>query len=223
MKQAEQFNLRAVRAAWAIIALGALAFMFSLVGAEESALPSLGIHIVAPKSFLSDSTGAVSIIATDHAHNQPAAGATVTVRLASADGKTGTQLVRGKTDNRGTLDARFKIPALEPGNYSMHVEATFGRSHDAVDEDVQIRKAYKLLLVTDKPLYQPSQSIHMRALIPASLRSATARATRSSSARSRPTTSARPGPTSTSPMRSTWATTSARPPSPTPTPPRPSR
>ncbi len=165
MKQAEQFNLRAVRAAWAIIALGALAFMFSLVGAEESALPSLGIHIVAPKSFLSDSTGAVSIIATDHAHNQPAAGATVTVRLASADGKTGTQLVRGKTDNRGTLDARFKIPALEPGNYSMHVEATFGRSHDAVDEDVQIRKAYKLLLVTDKPLYQPSQSIHMCALI----------------------------------------------------------
>jgi 5-hydroxyisourate hydrolase-like protein (transthyretin family) len=166
MKQAEMYNTRAVRAAWVIVGLGALAFVFSFVaGAEETALPSLGLHVVAAKSFLSDSPAALRVIATDHARHQPASGATVTVRLAAANGKQGAQLVRGKTDALGTLDARFRIPALEPGTYSMHVEATYGRARDSLDQDIQVRKAYQLMLVTDKPLYQPNQTIHMRALV----------------------------------------------------------
>jgi len=157
----------AARAAWGIVAVGALVFLLSVVLAQGNSakLHPLGVRVVAPAAFLVDSPGAVSIVATDHAQRRPAEGVSVVVRLASTNGTQGAELVRGKTNHQGTLDARFRVPDLQPGNYELHVEATAGGFMEHLVQPVELRRQWSILLVTDKPLYQPNQVIHMRALV----------------------------------------------------------
>lgn len=157
----------AVRAAWIIVATGSVVFLLSIVLAQGngSQLHPLGVRLIAPAAFLVDSPGALSIVATDHARRAPAAGVSVVVRLASKDGTQGAELLRGKTNRQGTLDARFRVPNLQPGAYELHVDASAGAFTEHLVQPVELRREWSILLVTDKPLYQPSQVIHMRALV----------------------------------------------------------
>jgi uncharacterized protein YfaS (alpha-2-macroglobulin family) len=167
MGELEKSHPKATKVAWGLIALGGLATLWSMgAGASGHAvLIPLGIKLVAPHGFLSDSPGAVRVIVTDHAHREPASGASVSLRLTNEEGTQGHVLFEGRTDRAGTVNAAFKLPDLPPGSYVLRAEARHGTQRDEVSERVQVRRAYQLMLVTDKPMYQPNQTIHMRALV----------------------------------------------------------
>jgi hypothetical protein len=166
MQSPETYNRKATVAAWVIIAGAAAGLAWSLAsganGHEE--LPPLGIKLLAPPSLLSDSPAALRVILTDHAKRQPAAGAMVTVRLTNAAATAGYALFQGRTDQAGTVEARFRLPAVAAGRYVLRVEAVQGQNRDELAQEIEVRKAYQVLLATDKPVYQPSQTIHLRAL-----------------------------------------------------------
>ncbi|MCX7598943.1 MAG: MG2 domain-containing protein, partial [Armatimonadetes bacterium] len=153
--------------AWGIVAGGSIVFLLSIVLAQGNGgqLHPLGVRLIAPAAFLVDSPGAVSIVTTNHARRVPAGGVNVVVRLASKDGTEGVELVRGRTNRQGTLDARFRVPDLQPGTYELHVDASAGGLTERLVQPIELRREWSILLVTDKPLYQPSQVIHMRALV----------------------------------------------------------
>lgn len=167
MGEIEKANPRATRAAWVMMTVGALVLVWSLAaGANgDTALVPLGIKLITPQSFLSDSPGSVRVIVTDHAERRPAAGAIVSLRLTNQEGTQGTSLFDGRTDATGTVNAAFKLPALTPGEYVLRAEARHGTQRDELSRSVKVREDYQVILVTDKPLYQPSQVIHLRALV----------------------------------------------------------
>jgi hypothetical protein len=91
-------------------------------------------------------------------------GAEVTVVLRDKDGKK-QKLYQGKTGKDGLADVRFQIPETAPGTYTLEIVTRSPLGQEKLERAVQIKSDAKILLVSDKPIYQPGQLMHIRALI----------------------------------------------------------
>lgn len=120
--------------------------------------PRLETIVLGQRTWLSQSTASLRIIAKDHVNNAPVVGAEVQISLA------GKPLFKGFTGELGTLNAQFRIPDLAEGTYPLVVEVKALGETDRVEQNQSIRAPAKVLLTTDKPLYQPGQVIYLRAL-----------------------------------------------------------
>src|SRR5262245_13139604 len=88
--------------------------------------------------------------------------ADVTVKL--YDGKKTHTLFEGKTGLDGLADVKFTVPDLPAGSYKVEVFTKSALGEEKLERAVKVQSAPKILLTTDKPLYQPGQTIHVRAL-----------------------------------------------------------
>ena len=62
------------------------------------------------------------------------------------------------------MAARLQLPAGEFTGARLKVSVQSRTARDTVEEAVNVKSAVRTLLTTDKPLYQPGQTIHLRAL-----------------------------------------------------------
>ena len=88
------------------------------------------------------------------------------VRLALLDPK-GSRVWEGAatTDDAGYTFFEPTVPGDAPeGSYTLRVEATASGNSTRVERKLEIHRAFKVMLVTDKPTYQPGQLVHMRTL-----------------------------------------------------------
>jgi hypothetical protein len=93
----------------------------------------------------------------------PLPGADVEVQLKGPDQKV-ISLFKGKAGRDGVADAQFKMPAIPPGQYAMLVTTRSELGEEKLEHKINVKAESKILLVTDKPLYQPGQVMHIRAL-----------------------------------------------------------
>ncbi|MCX7920200.1 MAG: MG2 domain-containing protein, partial [bacterium] len=127
-----------------------------------AATSQLETKIFGQREFYTGSNAAFRIVVTNHATGEPVADATVTIRIG---GESAPILFTGKTNPHGTLDASFVIPASmkeEQTDLIIKVESSLGT--DLVTEKINLKRGYRILLTTDKPIYQPGQTIHIRTL-----------------------------------------------------------
>jgi 5-hydroxyisourate hydrolase-like protein (transthyretin family) len=113
--------------------------------------------------FAPDSDASVRVVVQDLSAGQPIADAHVKVSLKPA-GSAAIPLFEGRTDETGSLPVTFHVPADAPAEAQLVVETKSAVGRDRVEQPVTIQREYRLLLTSDKPLYQPGQVIHMRAL-----------------------------------------------------------
>jgi hypothetical protein len=59
---------------------------------------------------------------------------------------------------------RFKVPDWPSGDYELQVTAFTNEGQEVLSRTVQLKRQWKLLLSTDKPVYKPGQVIHLRSL-----------------------------------------------------------
>jgi 5-hydroxyisourate hydrolase-like protein (transthyretin family) len=119
--------------------------------------------VVGPTRFAPDSDAAVRVVVQDFGAGKPIPDAHVKVSLKPASGRAIT-LFEGQTDESGSLPVSFHVPADAPAEAQLVVETRSDVGRDQVEQPVTIEREYRLLLTSDKPLYQPGQTIHMRAL-----------------------------------------------------------
>ena len=119
--------------------------------------------VVGQTRLAPDSDASVRVVVQDLSAGRPIADAHVKVSLKPASGRA-IPLFEGQTDETGSLPVRFHVPADAPAEAQLVVETRSTAGRDRVERPVTIQREYRLLLTTDKPLYQPSQTIHMRAL-----------------------------------------------------------
>src|SRR5262249_34331502 len=80
------------------------------------------------------------------------------------DGKV-FRVFDGKAGADGVATVQLKLPAdLPAGPYKMEVATRSALGEEKLEREVKVKTAPKVLLVTDKPLYQPGQVMHIRAL-----------------------------------------------------------
>ena len=121
----------------------------------------VSIMAVVPKTLYVGAPATVSVTAFTTADRL---GAVVPVGVClKVDTDTSLKLFEGITDSGGRLTARFDVPDVPPGTYTLQVGA--GGTNSVLSGQVQIRKMPVLLIETDKPIYKPGQTIKGRVLV----------------------------------------------------------
>ena len=121
------------------------------------------VHILGQQSYLAGGDAAVRLIVTD-SKNQPIGGAgTVRIQLIGADNKS-QQLFEGRLNRRGTTEAQFRLPAGLTGSYQLRYAVDTAIGATDFTQQVKLEDKVSILLTTEKPIYQPGQTIHVRAL-----------------------------------------------------------
>lgn len=153
---------------WSIVTL----FLASLIASVPTmAAPKGGgsqheVFVDAPNKLSPDAKAGLRVAvykSTGVLQLEPVGGAQVDIVLV-ASGSKETHLYSGKTEATGTLGATFTVPDLPDGDYTMEVRTKSANGTHTSKQPVKIRREHRILLVTDKPLYQPAQTIHLRAL-----------------------------------------------------------
>jgi len=110
-----------------------------------------------------DSPAGLRILVRHFTTGQPVAGAKVTLHLKGKLDRI--SLGEAFTDLSGSITNTWNVPNAAPGPYTLEVEVGSKVGRDSITRPVEIYRPAQILLTTDKPLYQPGQTIHLRALI----------------------------------------------------------
>ncbi len=121
------------------------------------------IHILGQQSYLTGGPAAVRVIVTDSKDEIIAGRGTVRIEFL-ADGEKPRNLFTGQLNQRGTTEAQFRFPSGLVGNYQLHYVVDTPIGTKEYSQSVQLEDKVSILLTSEKPIYQPGQTIHARAL-----------------------------------------------------------
>lgn len=124
----------------------------------------LETRVIGSNKWINNSLASLRVITMNHDTGEPIKGSRITARLTGENLKKPIYLFRDKTNEQGTIIKRFRVPAVNRGRYEVIVDVSSDIGSDTIKEVVMIKEEAKIMLTTDKPLYQPNQVIHMRAL-----------------------------------------------------------
>ncbi|MCX5644099.1 MAG: MG2 domain-containing protein [Phycisphaerae bacterium] len=144
----------------AVVVVLAAAFFFASVaryGPDPQETMVLG-----QSSLFADSTAAFRILVRDHVKLAPIAGAKVKMVIAGQGRRA--EIGDFTTDADGSLFDSVHVPSLAPGKYELTVESVSAVGKDRIVQPLWIERTSRVYVTTDKPVYQPGQTIHMRAL-----------------------------------------------------------
>ena len=133
---------------------------------KDFVVPPLETRVFGQRTWLRGGPASLRVIVSDHDTGK-AVPAKVDLSLTpSANGKTGEpiSLYSGEANAAGTLDAHFNAPKVAPGAYVLNIAVRSSLGQDTVAQPIELQEAMQLMLTSDKPIYQPGQTIHLRAL-----------------------------------------------------------
>jgi uncharacterized protein YfaS (alpha-2-macroglobulin family) len=121
------------------------------------------LHILAQQSYLEGSRAAVRVVVTDSRNEAIPGRSSLRIDL-QAPGQKRLTLFTGQLNRRNTAAAQFQFPAGLTGNCELHyiVDTSLGSTEYA--QTIRLQDKVGILLTTEKPIYQPGQMIHARAL-----------------------------------------------------------
>jgi uncharacterized protein YfaS (alpha-2-macroglobulin family) len=107
---------------------------------------------------------ALRLLVRDSKDGHPLENAVLEVSIHPTAGGPSLQLYTGKTDANGTADVAFTVPDSVSPEQVLVVKTRSTLGSDQVERPVTLQRDYRILLTSDKPIYQPGQVIHLRTL-----------------------------------------------------------
>ena len=120
------------------------------------------VHILGDKDYIAGSQAAIRVIVSEANDNAPQTG-TLHIDLLIPNQEP-RPLFSGSLNHRGTVEAGFRFPAGLTGNYQLRFAVDTPIGSAEYTQPVQLEDKASILLTTEKPIYQPGQTIHVRAL-----------------------------------------------------------
>ncbi|HXF39245.1 MAG TPA: MG2 domain-containing protein, partial [Blastocatellia bacterium] len=120
------------------------------------------VRVFAQRAYAAGSPASVRIITADSRSGNPLRDTRVKLELMNGD--SATTLFTGRTDGFGTAQVAFTLPVDNFGSRRLRVTADTTLGTVTANQPIQLERRDRILLTTDKPLYQPGQTIHLRAL-----------------------------------------------------------
>jgi uncharacterized protein YfaS (alpha-2-macroglobulin family) len=121
------------------------------------------IHILGQQSYLSGAPAAVRVIVSDSKNEAITGRGVVRIDLLIPDQKP-RALFNGPLNHRGTTEAQFRFPVGLAGSYPLRYVVDTPIGSTEFTQQVRLEDKVSILLTTEKPLYQPGQTIHARVL-----------------------------------------------------------
>ncbi|MEI7832591.1 MAG: MG2 domain-containing protein [bacterium] len=130
-------------------------------------ISNLETRVYGQTSWLVGGPASLRITVSDHVTGKPVA-AKVKLSLiwkgAQNEARGPQPLFDGSSNKLGTIDASFIVPKIATGPYEMMIDVDTAIGKDNIRQAVTLTESTQIMLSTDKPLYQPGQTIHLRAL-----------------------------------------------------------
>jgi len=122
------------------------------------------VHVLGQQSYITGGSAAVRLVVTEPDQQTPVAAGWVRIEL-RGDGRKPQVLYTGGLNPRGTTRAQFRFPVGLTGNYLLHyaVDTPLGEAEQT--QAIRVEEKSSILLTTEKPVYQPGQTIHARVLV----------------------------------------------------------
>ncbi len=153
-----------VYVAQALMAIVVLLFGVATYRATHPVGPDQQETIVLGQEKLSPgSPAALRVVVRSVDDGTPVPGAEIRVRLERAPGLSAV-VFEGTTDPQGTAEVTFTVPDDLEGKAQIVVETHSELGRDRVARPITVERTYKIFVSSDKPIYQPGQTIHVRAL-----------------------------------------------------------
>ncbi|HXN48328.1 MAG TPA: MG2 domain-containing protein [Bryobacteraceae bacterium] len=121
------------------------------------------VHILGQTAYLAGGDAAVRVIVTDSQNGVIGGPSTVRIELL-APARKPDSLFTGRLNRRGTAEAQFRFPAGMVGECQLRYVVDTPIGSTELSQTVRLEDKVPVLLTTEKPIYQPGQTIHVRAL-----------------------------------------------------------
>ncbi len=121
----------------------------------------LQTRLIGHRNLVAGTRPAFRVLVKDIASGRPVSDAAVQVDLVHEENVLAS--VAGRSDEKGEMTAKIPLPDKPMPGAALRVTVK-DKSQDTITETVNIEAPVKTLLTTDKPLYQPGQTIHIRSL-----------------------------------------------------------
>jgi len=120
------------------------------------------VRILGEKEYIAGSQAAIRVIVTE-ANSGAAKTGSLHVELLVPNQEP-RPLFSGNLNRRGTVEAGFRFPADLTGNFQLRFSVDTPIGSAEYKQPIQLADKQSILLTTEKPIYQPGQTIHVRAL-----------------------------------------------------------
>ncbi|MGQ9461904.1 MAG: MG2 domain-containing protein [Candidatus Fervidibacter sp.] len=118
--------------------------------------PPLDTQVFGQTRWLANAPVALKIVTMNRQTQRP-----ISAKLKVS---VGTKTVfSGMTNFNGIVDVKFRSPS-QPGTYPLNIVVKSQIGEDQIEQTVTVEEAAQILLTTDKPIYQPAQTVHIRAI-----------------------------------------------------------
>ena len=146
-----------------LVAVLVVSGLNSYVGDLPNNIDDQETIVLGQTKFVPGSQAALRVVVRNSKDATPLPGAKVKISFHSPGGK---QMVvyNGSTDEEGNSNVSFQVPEVDQPDQTMVIEAKSRFGSDRVERPVRLERNYRVFLATDKPIYQPGQIIHLRAL-----------------------------------------------------------
>src|SRR6202167_2381977 len=124
------------------------------------------LRVLGQRSYIAGAPAAMRVIVTGSSAGETALmvkRGTVKIELLELDHEP-RLLFAGEVDRRASVAADFRFPEGLTGSFPVRFSADTPVGHVETTETVQLEDKVSVLLTSEKPIYQPSQTIHLRAL-----------------------------------------------------------
>jgi alpha-2-macroglobulin-like protein len=120
--------------------------------------------VLGQNELLASTNGSLRVVLRDAKTMLPVAGVPVTVQLFDRLNNKTAELARFTTDAHGGGQPRFTSPDWADASYELRIVAQTAGTPEIASQHVTLKRSFKVMLSTDKPVYQPGQVIHARSL-----------------------------------------------------------
>jgi hypothetical protein len=121
------------------------------------------VRILGQTEYLAGSDAAIRVLVSDAGNGDAALTGTIRAELLIPQQRA-RLLFSGRLNQHGTVAAQFHFPAALEGKYDIRFIADTPIGSTEYTQPVEIKDPALIMLTTEKPIYQPGQTIHVRAL-----------------------------------------------------------
>jgi uncharacterized protein YfaS (alpha-2-macroglobulin family) len=121
------------------------------------------VRILGQTEYLAGSDAAIRVLVSDAGNEDAALTGAVRAELLIPQ-QPARPLFSGRLNQRGTVAAQLHFPAGLGGRYDIRFIADTPIGSTEYTQPIQIKDPALIMLTTEKPIYQPGQTIHVRAL-----------------------------------------------------------
>ncbi len=150
---------------WAVATAASIAIIggFHLYYLNLGATP-YDLQVYGQNTLFADTTGSLRVRLFDRDAKHALPNVPVDIELRDRASGRVFRLASFTTDESGSGSPRFELPDAPDGEYELRVRARTPGGDELLTRMIELTRSWKLMLSTDKPVYQPGQVIRVRSL-----------------------------------------------------------